>query len=81
MTIKSFFEEAGLPPPEDPHAKLETSYIEAFLNAKGYQLREVHQLPEALGRALMIEACIYASNKLAEVEVRSRLVDNLHGKA
>ena len=80
MTMQSLFGEAGLPPPEDPQAKLETSYIEAFLDGKGYRLRDLHKLPKELVKALMTEACTYASNKLAEVETRSRLVHDMHGK-
>lgn len=80
MTLRTYFEDADLPPPEDPQARLETSYIEAFLDGKGYQLWELTRLPRYLKRPLMIEACTYASNKLAEVETRSRLTLGLRGK-
>ncbi len=67
------------PPPEDPQAKLERSYLEAYLNSRGTSLKELNKLSKAETRALMIEACKYASTKLAEVETRSRLVNEIHG--
>ena len=67
-------------PPDHPQAKLERSYIEAYLKGKGTCLKELSSLPEATAKALMIEACRYASNKLAELETRSRLVNELHGE-
>jgi hypothetical protein len=42
-------------------------------------MKELSSLPEATAKALMSEACRYASNKLAEMETRSRLVNELHG--
>ena len=67
------------PPPEDPQAKLERSYIEAYLKTKGVSLKDLPSLPEETAKALMTEACKYASNKLAEVETRSKLIHELHG--
>lgn len=80
MTMKEIFEDFDYPLPEDPQAKLETSYIEAFLAGKGYRWSDLASLLPEEVKALMTEACTYASNKLAEVETRSRLVHGLHGK-
>lgn len=66
-------------PPDHPQAKLERSYIEAYLKNKGTSLKELSSLPEPTAKALMREACRYASNKLAELETRSRLINELHG--
>lgn len=67
-------------PLEDPLAKLEKSFIEAYLATKGYSIKDLESLPKQTSRTLMTEACTYASNKLAEVETRSRLVHDLHGE-
>ena len=65
--------------PGDPQAGLERSFIEAYLESKGYHPQDLQHLPKKLARQLRIEASIYASNKLAEVETRSRLVHEIHG--
>lgn len=80
MSIETFFSDSNLPPPEDPQARLETSYIEAYLAGKGYRWCGLRSLPAEQVKKLMTEACTYASNKLAEVETRSRLVHTLRGK-
>jgi hypothetical protein len=80
MTDRSICFDPGEPPPEDPQAKLERSFIEAFLKTKGYSIKDLPHLPADVAKKLMIEACTYASNKLAEVETRSRLVGELHGQ-
>lgn len=67
------------PPLEDPDALLERSYIEAYLSVKGYSMKDLCRLPEEEARELMIEASRYASNKLAEIETRSKLTRELHG--
>lgn len=64
----------------DPNAGLERMFIEEYLRGKGFSLRVICKLPQALGRRLMVEACIYASTRLAEVETRAQLVRELHGK-
>lgn len=65
--------------PGDPQANLERSLIEAYLASKGYQPQDLKHLPKQLARQLRIEASVYASNKLAEVETRSRLIHEIHG--
>jgi len=66
----------GQPIREDIHAVLENALIEAYLKGKGYTLKDLKKLPEA--KQLMKEASTYASSKLAEVEVRAHLVQELH---
>jgi hypothetical protein len=53
---------------EGPQAALEKRLIEQFLRSKGYTFKELCNLPEDEAKALMIEACQYASLKLAIVE-------------
>jgi hypothetical protein len=63
---------------DEIHAFLEKTLIEAYLKGKGYTLEDLKDVPEAEGRQRKIEASIYASNKLAEVELRAHLVRELH---
>jgi len=63
---------------EDIHSFLEKTLIETYLDGKGYSLEDLKKLPEAESKRLMKEASIYASNKLAEVEVKARLIQDLH---
>ena len=63
---------------EDIHAFLEKTLIEAYLKGKGYTQEDLKTLPEEQAKQLMKEASTYASSKLAEVEVRARLMQELH---
>jgi hypothetical protein len=63
---------------EDIHAYLEETLIEAYLKDQGYTLELLKDLPEAEIKRLMTEASTYASNKLAEVELRAHFVEKLH---
>ena len=53
---------------EGPQAAMEKTLIEQYLQTKGYSFKDLCNLPEEEARALMIEACKYASLKLAQVE-------------
>jgi hypothetical protein len=63
---------------EDIHAYLEQTLIESYLKDKGCDLKKLKDLPEAEVKQLMTEASTYASNKLAEVELRAHFVEELH---
>jgi len=41
-------------------------------------MKKLKSLPEEDAKQLMKEACIYASGKLTEVEVKARLMEALH---
>ena len=60
------------------HAFMEKTLIEAYLKGKGYTLEDLKALPEAEARQLRTEASTYASNKLAEVELKAHFVHELH---
>lgn len=66
-------------PPEYPQAVLEFSFIELYLAGKGYCRSELDRFSDEEARALLVEASIFASNKLAEIETRYNLVKNLSG--
>jgi len=63
---------------DDVHPFLEKMLFETYLKGKGYTLEELKNLPEEDARQLMKEASIYASGKLAEVEVKAHLMQVLH---
>ena len=57
---------------EGPQSSMERKYVEEYLQEKGYSLRKLQTLPEEQAKALMREACRYASLKLAEVEAKAK---------
>lgn len=63
----------------DPHAELEREFIAQYLRSHCPGKEGLRGLPEATVRQLRIAASRYASGKLAEVEMRARLVDEVHG--
>lgn len=63
---------------DDVHPLLENILIETYLKGKGYTPEQLQSLSEAEARPLMKEASTYASGKLAEVEVKARLMQVLH---
>ncbi len=64
-----------------PKSDLEKNLIEEYLEGKGYRLDTLSNLPEGEAKALMAEACRYASLKLAEIESRSHLRETIHRNA
>lgn len=64
-------------PRPDQTAELEQAIISEFLEKRGHTLHSAQQLPEAERHALMREASLHASMKLAEVETRAQDVDDL----
>jgi hypothetical protein len=66
------------PPVEGPESELECMYIKEYLAGKGYRFRDLIDLPKDKARQLMIDACNYASGKLAEIESRARFREEIH---
>ena len=64
---------------QDRQAELLQMYEEEYLASRGYTYHTVQQLPEAQCRRLLVEASTYASNKVAEVETRAHMINELHG--
>lgn len=62
---------------EGPQAAIEKELIEQYLQSKGYSFKELCKLPEDEAKALMIEACKYASLKLAQVESTARFRETI----
>ncbi len=64
---------------EDPTAKLEKMYIEEYLRTQGHTWESVHALSDEERRRILTEASTYASVKLAEVEGKAKVIEDLHG--
>ena len=64
---------------EGPQAAMEKALIEAYLKAKGYSLKGLSELPKEQARELMLEACEYASLRLAQVESTAHFRDKIRG--
>ena len=69
---------SDIPPLEAPLRTLERSFIEEFVRARGYDPIKLDDLPEPERHALLSEASVYASAKLAEVESRAHYVHDIH---
>jgi len=66
------------PRQEDPRAQLERAFIEEYLRSRSHSLDSLRQLPADEADALLNQASLFASGRLAEVESRAHLVDELH---
>ncbi len=64
---------------EDPEARLAQTFIEEFLMQRHLTEKLVHCLENEEARKIMVEASIYASTRMAELEKRAHLVHELHG--
>ncbi len=64
---------------EDRQAKLGRFYIEEYLKERGHTWESAHALPPAESRRLCIDAVTYAAVKLAEVEMKARVSEGIHG--
>jgi hypothetical protein len=63
---------------DEIHAFMEKTLMEAYFKGKGYTLERLKDLPKAEASQLKKEASTFASNKLAEVELRAHFVRELH---
>jgi hypothetical protein len=56
---------------EGPQSAMERTLIEEYLSNHGYRLADLKTLPPEKARAMMTEACKYASLKMAHVESKA----------
>ena len=61
-----------------PLAELERALIETFIQARGLDPAALARLPETDRVALLREASVAVSAKLAEIEARSHYLHELH---
>ena len=64
---------------QDPVEKLEKMYLDDFLRSKGYTWQSVNALPENERKKILTAASTYVGLKMAEVEGKARISDELHG--
>jgi hypothetical protein len=62
---------------EGPQSALERKLVEEYLQGKGYSKEDLLKLPKDKAKELMVEACTYASLKLAELEAKSHFRENI----
>jgi hypothetical protein len=67
-----------LPVRGDQTAPLEQSFIDEFLERRGLTRAMLSNLPSSEIHLIMLEATMYASVRLAEVEARAHYVHDLH---
>jgi len=63
---------------DEIHALLERCLIKEYLKGKGHTQESLRTLPENEAQRLKKEASIFASSKLAEIEIRARFTRDLH---
>lgn len=64
---------------ENPELKMEMMFIDEYLREHGYpSMKDLCGLPEERVKKIMIEACHYASGKLAEVTSKDRFLKSIH---
>ena len=62
---------------DGPQSKMEKTLLEQYLKSRGYTFKDLCDLPEEEAKSLMIEACKYASLKLAQVESAARFRETI----
>lgn len=62
---------------DGPQSKMEKALLEQYLQSRGYSFKDLCDLPEEEAKSLMIEACKYASLKLAQVESAARFRETI----
>ena len=67
-------------PVEQPLAELERQLIGAYLAGAGQNFHALLMRDDAGARTLLADASRYASEKLSEIEARSKYVRTLHGE-
>ena len=61
-----------------PLAELERALIDTFIHARGFDARTLAALPGPEREALLRDASVHASVKLAEIEARSQYLHEIH---
>ena len=63
---------------EAPLRQLERSLIDEYVCARGHDPLKLTEMPEQERIAMLTDASVYASAKLAEVESRAHYVNEMH---
>jgi len=62
---------------DGPESTMEKILLEEYLRTRGFSFKDLCKLPEEEAKSLMIEACKYASLKLAQVESTARFREKI----
>jgi hypothetical protein len=77
--VKSPTQQEDTPAFSGAQAPLETILIDQYLQSKGFSsIKELCHLPEEEAKKLLIDACRFASLKLAEIESKAKFRGELH---
>jgi hypothetical protein len=68
-------------PLEEPLAELERELISAYVAGAGQDLHTLLNRHDAEARKLLVEASLFASIRLSEVEARSHYLHKLEGES
>lgn len=64
---------------DGPQAPLEIMFIDEYLQSKGFSsIKELCNLPKIEAKKLLIDACRFASLRLAEIESKARFKGAIH---
>jgi hypothetical protein len=66
-------------PLEEPLAELERQLIKAYLAGAGEDFHSLTARDDDAAKKLLVEASLYASDRLCEIESRSHYLRKLHG--
>lgn len=69
----------GIAPIQARQRDLERTLIEEFVRAVGHDPQRIADLGDDEREALLAEASVYASMKLAEIDSRSQFIAEIHG--
>ena len=63
---------------EEFFTSLEKTFFQTYLRSRGHTWESIKELPEDEAKQLLRNASIFASSKLAEIEMRAKLVRDIH---
>jgi hypothetical protein len=67
------------PPLEEPLAELERQLINAYLAGAGQNFHDLMTRDDEAAHQLLVQASLYASERLSEIESRAHFLRKLHG--
>jgi len=62
-----------------PSSELEKAYINEYLRGVGFKPEQLKDLPATQRHDILCAASMFASTRLAEVEAKSHLIEEMHG--
>jgi hypothetical protein len=72
------YDPSDTPPLESPLRNLERSFIDEYVRSRGHDPLDLNGMPASEREALLAEASVHASARLAEVESRAHYLGDIH---